>query len=287
MTVSVIIVNYNGLHYTRQCLESFFRYHNVNSYEVIVVDNHSSDDSQKELPILFPTIKLITLSENRGFGSANNEGAKRAKGKYLFFVNNDTMFSQETVYTLSKYLEDHRDVGIVGPRLLNEDLSFQYSFGKYPTLKNEYETKQIGKEYSVRTSPAENDQPLEKDWVTGAALMIRRELFESVHGFDERFFMYFEDIDLCKRVKHIGLKSMFVSIVSLIHFGGKSYQKKDSSISVEYRRSQLRFYDKHQSVTQRMMVRVYLVLKYLPKFIGSAENNIAKNIIRLVFHKQN
>ena len=175
MIVSVIIVNYNGLQYTRQCLESFYRYHESNSIEVIVVDNNSSDGSQKELPILFPTIKLNALDHNKGFGAANNEGSKNSTGKFIFFVNNDTLFSQNVLKELTNYLETHSDVGIVGPKLLNEDRSFQYSFGTFPSIMNEYETKKNTVDYSAQSSLDETTElPTEKDWVTGAALMIKR-----------------------------------------------------------------------------------------------------------------
>ena len=109
MNSSIIIVNYNGLGYTRRCIESLFRFHNPDSIEVIVIDNNSSDGSQTELPILFPSIKFISLSENRGFGAANNAGAKVAKGNILFFVNNDTLFTDETIGKLYDILSSKNE----------------------------------------------------------------------------------------------------------------------------------------------------------------------------------
>ena len=131
-----------------------------------------------------------------------------------------------------------------------------------------------------------NHQPITKDWVTGAALMIRRELFESVKGFDERYFMYFEDIDLCKRVKSNGYGILYYPKTSLVHLGGKSYQKKDSNIVFEYRRSQLRFYDKQLTLVQRILVRIYLFTKYLPAMFSPTHHGLGIRVLKLIFHWQ-
>lgn len=284
MNVSIVIVNYNGLRYTRRCIESLFRFHNPDSVEIIVIDNNSSDGSQIELPNLFPSIKFISLSENRGFGAANNAGAKIAKGDILFFVNNDTLFIDESLGKLSKILSSHNDYGIVGPKLLNEDRSFQLSFGKFPTLGNEHEAKRISNDFLLQSKEeVSSNDPIKKDWVTGAALMIKQELFEAVGGFDEQYFMYFEDIDLCRRANAKGYESLYISSIHLIHFGGRSYVSKDEHIVFEYRRSQLRYYDKHNSFVQRFIVRMYIIIKFLPKFIFRTEKTLAINILKLVF----
>ncbi len=284
MNVSVIIVNYNGFAFTHQCLESLFRFHTSDSFEVIIVDNNSSDGSQIELPKLFPQINFISLPENKGFGAANNVGAKVAKGNLLFFVNNDTLFIDESLGKLNEILSSQNDYGIVGPKLLNEDRSFQFSFGKFPTLGNEHEAKRISNDFLLQSKEeVSSDHPIKKDWVTGAALMIKRELFETVGGFDEQYFMYFEDIDLCRRSSAKGFLSLYVPSVHLIHFGGRSYGNKDEQIVFEYRRSQLRYYDKHNSFLQRFIVRIYIIIKFLPKMFVKTEKTLASNIIELVF----
>jgi hypothetical protein len=286
--VSIIIVNYNGLHFTRQCLESLYRFHGSEDIEVIVVDNNSSDGSQTELPKLYPAIKLIPLSENKGFGTANNIGAKISKGEILFFVNNDTLFLDKTVEKLKKIFSLNTNYGIVSPKLLSEDSSFQLSFGCFPTVGNELYAKRMAESYSLqKKQDISSDQAIEKDWVTGAAFMIRRELFESIGGFDENYFMYFEDIDLCKSIETMKYKSVYIPSVKMIHFGGKSYGKKDDKIVYEYRRSQLRYYDKHNSFFQRIMVRIFIIFKFLPKLFIQPENKLATNILKLVFATHN
>ncbi len=288
MIVSIIIVNYNGLRFTRQCLESIFRYHSPDTVEVIVVDNNSTDGSQAELSETFPSIKIIKLSENKGFGAANNAGAKIAKGDFFFFVNNDTIFMDETVYKLKKILSSQKDWGIVGPKLLNEDRTFQLSYGNFPSILKEYRTREIANDYSLQLKEdIPSEKPVEKDWVTGAALMIKKDLFNTIGGFDDRYFMYFEDIDLCRTARKNGFHSFYIPSISIVHFGGKSYVKSNSTILYEYRRSQLRYYDKSNSFMQRIMIRLYLILKFLPKVFSKTDNTLALNILKLVFSTHN
>ncbi|MFA6455531.1 MAG: glycosyltransferase family 2 protein [Bacteroidota bacterium] len=288
MTVSIIIVNFNGLRYTRQCLESFFRYHDVKSTEVIVVDNNSTDGSQQELPQLFPFIHFISLHNNVGFGGANNVGAQRSTGRMLYFVNNDTVFYKESVSELVKTLSSHNKYGIVAPKLLNEDHSFQLSFGQFPTIQNEFETKNIAENYSLQTSlDSSISIPIPKDWVSGAALMIKREVFEEIGGFDERYFMYFEDVDLCRSAAKKGFQIFYVPSNTLIHLGGKSYGARDERITVEYRKSQLLFYDKHNSLLQRLLVRVYILMKFTAGLFRTKSRSAALAVIPLVFRSSN
>lgn len=281
---SVIIVNYNGFHYSRQCIESLYQYHHSNTYEVIVVDNNSSDGTQTELPKLFPEIKFISLSENIGFGAANNIGAKNATGTNLYFLNNDTLFKSESIETLSAILSSQKSYGIVGPKLLNVDNSFQLSFGDFPSILTEFTVKHKLTDYSIPLQEKMNSNlPAAKDWVTGAAIMIKKEIFDAIGGFDEQYFMYFEDIDLCKTVNAKGYSILYAPSVNMIHFGGKSYKKNNEKILYEYRRSQLWYYDKHNSLIQRMFVRIYLVIKFFPKLFSKVESKNSSKILKLIY----
>lgn len=286
MKFSVIIVNYNGLKYTRQCLESFFQYHSISDCEVIVVDNNSSDGSQDQLPRLFPSIQFIPLPENYGYGRANNIGANSATGDILFFVNNDTIFIREILHEMESIFHAESSIGIAGPKLLNNDRSFQISFGEFPAIQSEHAAKQLSAMAAVESYAPVSDNPLIKDWITGAALAIRREVFEKIKGFDERYFMYFEDIDLCKRVHAIRYRSVVAGSLELIHLGGKSYTKNDQGINYEYRRSQLRYYDKYNSLFQRIAVRVYLFGKFVPKIFIPSERIRALKTLALLFSNQ-
>jgi GT2 family glycosyltransferase len=287
MKTSIIIVTYNGLMYTRQCLASLFLHHPSDEIEVIVVDNNSSDSTTDILSKEFPLVRFILLSENKGFGPANNIGAGTATGDILFFVNNDTIVTSSIIESLESQFSVNDRLGIIGPKLLNEDGSFQISFGKYPTIAAEREAKEATADTEMNMHPEVlSGPPVPQDWVTGAALMIKRQIFRQAGGFDERYFMYFEDVDLCKRVSDAGYAIQFVPTVSMIHLGGKSYDKRNEYISYQYRRSQLRFYDKHNSIMQRMLVRLFLFAKFMPKLLSRDTHILAFRVIRLVFSHQ-
>ncbi|MFZ4619228.1 MAG: glycosyltransferase family 2 protein [Bacteroidota bacterium] len=286
-SVSIIIVNFNGIAYTRKCLESLFRFHPADDLDVIVVDNHSHDGSVDALKSEFPNVNVIAMTENRGFGSANNAGAKSAKADVLFFVNNDTLFVEETVSTLASHLTADEKIGIVGPKLLNDDRSFQLSFGRFPSIISEYKMKQLmnDTEAQKRTVPAGvDDVPV--DWVTGAAFMIQKSLYDAVGGFDEKFFLYFEDIDLNKRVRNSERSVVYCPSVQMVHFGGRSYGEMNPAVAFQYRRSQLHYYDTHTSHLERIILRCYLSLKYAAGVFKGKDRPLTARIYRMLWKRQ-
>jgi GT2 family glycosyltransferase len=203
------------------------------------VDNNSQDGSVEMLKNDFGSkIKLILNNKNTGFGPANNQGAKLAKGEYLFLLNSDTIIKNNILLELEKFLSENKDVGIVAPKLFLEDGSEQpFAFGDYPRLLSLIFEK-------FTKAPKYLDNPFEVEWVSGAALVIRKEIFDKVGGFDENFFMYFEDIDLCKRVREAGYKVMVNPLVNLTHLCGKSPARFIKRKSYYYE-SQDYFYKKH------------------------------------------
>lgn len=271
--VSIIIVNYRGVEYTTQCIRSILSTDVKLPYEVIVVDNHSEDGSVQVLRSQFPDIRVIEAEENRGFGAANNAGANIAEGDFLFFLNNDTKILDDCFTPLINFLREHRDCGIVAPKLIYPDGRFQLSYGRYPSLLNELRTKRLSREEENITPP---DIPQKKEWVTGAALCLRKELFLSIGGFDETYFMYFEDADLCRRITQAGYTIYYIPTVSIIHFKGMSHTSKKNTIYLEYRRSQLRYYRKHSSFVQLIFLKAYL----FTKIVGARSKR--KEFIRMI-----
>ncbi len=290
MNVSIIVVNYNGYEHTRNALRSIVSY--SPGLEVIVVDNHSEGDDLGLLQREFPSFTYERLSENRGFGSANNAGAKLASGRYLFFLNNDTVLSSDAPALLGSFLEERPNVAAVGPRLLNPDGTLQMSFGFDPSLRNEWKVKELQRlskenpsEFQYRMRPY-LQSPCEVDWLTGAALMVRRSVFEDIGGFDESFFMYFEDADLCRRIRLKGWKVLHNPSVSIVHVRGASISTVAERIKVEYRRSQLRYYAKHHSRLSTILLRIYLLAVFGARrlvfyFLSTPDASSTEAIIRL------
>lgn len=283
--ISIILVNYNGADVLTDCLNSVEKFIPRYNYEIIIVDNDSQDNSIDIIENKFPNIKLIKLSKNIGFGSGNNAGAKVAKGEFLFLLNTDTIITSNILPHLIDLMEENPEVGIIGPKLLFPDGSFQISFSPKISIKGEIEAKKL---HSYAQSPAklnllENNfqQIKEVDIVVGAAFFIRADLFHSLGGFDEKFFMYFEESDLCQRVKNAGYKVLYTPEVSLIHIRGHSVNKIANKMAVEYRHSQIYYYQKHRPLWERLILRVYLFTKFFYKFAITL-NPYCWQIVKLV-----
>lgn len=265
-SISIILVNYNGADILPECLYSLEKYINKDNCEIIIVDNNSQDNSIDIIENQFPDIKLIKLPKNIGFGAGNNAGAKIATGEFLFLLNTDTILIENTSQVLSNYLHQNQDVGVVSSRITFQDGSYQLSCGKLPNLIVEFIDKfrysLDRKWHSIFSSlyDRQYSSVQEVGWVTGACLMIRRDVFKQLRGFDESFFMYFEDKDICKRVHDAGFKVIYYPKTSLIHLLGGSSKGVKKSVNTYYRESQLYYYQKHLGKFQTEILKLYLKL---------------------------
>lgn len=265
MKVSIILVNYNAVALIRQCLRSIYEHTKEISFEIIVVDNASTDNSRQVVHSEFSGVNLIESPLNLGFSRGNNLGASKAKGTYFLFLNTDTILFENSIRMLAEYLDAHPGVGAIGPKILFEDGYFQLSAGRLPGLAREFIDKIV---YSLARKWRKVVCPLleyrykttkEVGWLTGACMMVRRSIFSEVNGFDENIFMYFEDKDLCKRINVSGCQIIYYPLTSMIHLLAGSSGKIDSQkINELYRTSQLYYYRKHLGRLQNAMVGWYL-----------------------------
>lgn len=265
--VSIILVNYNGAGFLRKCLNSITEQARDIEYEIILVDNASTDESQQIIKPEYPTVKLIESNENLGFSRGNNLGAQYAVGEYLLFLNTDTYLIENSIRILSQYLSSHANVAVVGSRLLFEDRSFQLSAGHLPNVLVECGDKirhgfdQMFHALSSGLNSSLFSKAKEVGWVTGACMMVRKDVFGEVGGFDENIFMYFEDKDLCKRIADLGWKVMYCPTTSVVHLlGGSSSSREKEAGSEHYRASQVYYYRKHLGSFQSFLVASYLRL---------------------------
>jgi N-acetylglucosaminyl-diphospho-decaprenol L-rhamnosyltransferase len=263
ISISIILVNYNGAEFLAECLDSIYRVINSDC-EVIIIDNSSTDNSVEIVRDRFPSVRLICSEVNLGFGKASNLGVDRSQGTYLLFLNTDTILTENTPQILADYLDRHLDVGAIGARMTFRDGSYQLSSGMLPNLAIEFIDKiryGLDRKWHDLWANIYHKQSAtvrEVGWVTGACLMIRREIFQSLGGFDEAFFMYFEDKDLCKRVRALGCKVIYDPDTSVIHLLGGSSQNITKSVNTYYRDSQLYYYQKHLSKFQTEILKLYL-----------------------------
>ncbi len=286
IVVSIILVNYNGADILPHCLSSINKIIDIPAYEIIVVDNDSSDGSVELIVENFPEVRLLRQPKNCGFGAGNNAGAKLATGEFLLLLNTDTVITSNILPHLIELMQADPKVGIIGPKLLNKDGSLQISISPALGIKGEYQARQMHRDYlniSQRNLIEQKFQEIQEvDIVVGAAFFIRSSLFHSLGGFDENFFMYFEESDLCKRAQYQGYKIIYTPHISLIHLKGYSIQKAANKMAIEYRRSQIYYYQKHRPWWEQTLLRIYIFYKFFGDFVITANPNSLK-IIMLLF----
>ena len=231
MQLSIIIVNYNSRLLLEQCLFSLKEATKEFESETIVVDNNSTDGSREQLPLKFPGTKFIINDENLGFAKACNQGFTVASGKYILFLNPDTILSETNLTDCLSFFETHPDAGAVGVRMIDMQKKFlkeskrgmptpSAAFYKLFGLAAIFPRSKVFSKYYEGHLPEKETNPV--DVLSGAFIMIRKELFEKLNGFDERFFMYGEDIDLSIRIIESGYKNYYLGTVNVMHLKGGS-----------------------------------------------------------------
>lgn len=278
--VSVVIVTWNAKEITEKCLQSIFGALLDMPFEVIVVDNASSDGTKEMVLQEFPNVRLISNEENIGYGPAHNKGFQRSRGRYLLVLNNDVMISNDSLRKMVDYMDTHLDVGLMGGRLQNLDGTFQPSANRrFPNLLDVFFEEFFflsSLRYLFFKFPFgahcmklfwDRKEPHPVAWVGGACMMVRRKTIDQVGFFDEHFFFYREDCDLCLRIWKSGWKIMYDPRNSFTHVWGYSSKKNKQKISMESRRSLLYYFFKHHSRLSFWIAKYFvlggLCLRYL------------------------
>lgn len=232
--LSIIIVNYNVKEFLLNLLDSLQKASKNISYEIIVVDNNSNDKSIEAVNKKYPSIITIKNNSNLGFGVANNQALKIAKGKYLLLINPDTIVKENTLDVMLNFMKDNQEIGVAGCKVLNPNGTIQLacrrsfpkpwvSFTKIIGLSALFPKSKLFAKYNL-TYLNEN-QSYEVDAISGSFMMLSRKAYEKVGGFDSDFFMYGEDLDLCYRIKQNGFKVFYLSDTEIIHYKGESTKR--------------------------------------------------------------
>ena len=264
--LSIILLSYNTALLTKNCIESIIKETSEDvKYEIIVFDNASSDETasmMKALSLKHDNIKFVQNKENLGFAKGNNHAVHHARGKYLLFLNTDTVILDNAVAKLFKFYKDNEsEIHFIGGKLLNKDLSNQASCGPFYTLPVVFAALFLKGDYwgLTRSSP---DNLKKVDWVSGACILTRKDIFLKVGGFDEKIFMYMEEIDLLYRAKKQGYKTYFYPKTRFIHFGYSSSAGRCNPIIQVYK-GFIYFYKKHYSPLSFGILKGMLQLKAL------------------------
>jgi GT2 family glycosyltransferase len=259
MDISIIIVNYKKYDLTEMCIESIMKtLHNL-SYEIIIIDNNSPNESYNILVNKYSQFDFITIhrnNKNTGFGAANNIAAKVAKSSVLLFLNPDVIVLENSIKSMYDKLKSNLEVGLVGCKLLNQDLTLQYSCRRFlkfhefiisrTPLKVFFHKSYIEKinaKYLMKDFNHTED--IFVDWIMGSCMIMRKELFEKLGGFSKDYFMYFEDVDLCYKVNNHNKKVLYTSYAQMIHMHNQESVKSINKLTFIHLKSMLIFYKKY------------------------------------------
>ena len=278
--VSIIIINYNTRQMTQECIDSVIDKTRGLTYEIILIDNRSGDDSKQHFE-KDSRIRYVYSFENLGFGRANNLGMTLSKGEYIFLLNSDTLLVNNAIKMLYDYAESHKkEKAFYGGWLLGANKEMIHSFAEIATMKsllknalstytNLFKTK---KEPTVNEIYNDSGELKEVGYVTGADMFFHRSIFEKYGGFDYQFFMYYEECDWQWRMKQYGIKSIVLKGPEIIHLCGQQEGKPKKARSIRVKLMNLdsmKYYlKKHYSFIQYLLFRVvYFLLKLMPILI--------------------
>ena len=284
--LTVVIVSWNVRDLLRRCLKSVFDSGRGSHpaldpgethipgqlrIEIIVVDNASSDGSAEMVRAEFPQVRLIANPENRGFTAANNQGLAAGLGRCLMLLNPDTEMVGDALATMIGYLDGHPQVGMVGPQLRYGDGRLQSSRRRFPTFATAlFESTVAGewwpnnpfaRRYRMDGTPDDVIQPV--DWLVGACLLARREVYHQVGGLDEGFFMYSEEVDWCRRIRSAGWEIVYLPAAVVIHHEGKSSEQVVAARHIYFQSSKVRYFLKHHGAVQAELLRRFLLSTYV------------------------
>ncbi len=281
MDVSIIIVNWNTQKLLQNCLESVYAHAGNVDFEIIVIDNASTDGSADMVRDNFKNVVLIENRENRGFAGANNQGIAVAKGRYVLLLNSDTVVLDNAVENTVRFADENPSAAVVGCKVLNSDGTLQPTCFMFPSILN----MMLSCSYLSKLFPRNRFWGREKmtwwdrsdvrevDVVTGCFMLVRREAIERIGVMDDRFFMYCEETDWCYRFKKDGWNVIFAPVGRIIHLGGQSTAKNPVAMLVQLRLSILKFIRKHYGWTAHLLARLLTVLFFsvrLPVWFATA-----------------
>lgn len=279
MDLSIIIVNYNVKEFLQNLLHSIERATSNVTREIIVVDNASDDGSVNLIKTKFPEIILIENRKNAGFGKANNQALKIAQGKYVLLINPDSVVSEDTFEKMISFFEKNTDAGLAGCKIINPDGTLQLacrrsfpgpwtSFCKVTGLSNLFPNSRIFARYNL--TYLDENKTYEVDAISGSFMMIRRDVFEKVSGFDEQFFMYGEDLDLCYKIQQAGYKVYYVHSTQIIHYKGESTKRSNLDETKMFYDAMHLFVKKHfsSSFIVQIILRSAIRFRKMFAFLG-------------------
>jgi GT2 family glycosyltransferase len=269
LDLSVIVVNWNTRDMLSRCLASIYTYPPGSEFEVLVVDNASSDGSAQMVQERFPQVRSIQNRENLGFARANNLAIRESRGRYVLLLNSDTEVLSGALQYLLDFIEKHTEAGAIGPKVLNPDLTLQSSCNPMPTLGRElWHLMHLDHLWPRSIYREENwDATVAHavEVIQGNCLLIRRKALSDVGVLDEAFFMFTEEVDLCYRLLQRGWSVYWVPMARIVHYGGQSTRQALKEMFIELHRSKVVFFRKTRGAWGSVVYKLILLLTALTR----------------------
>jgi N-acetylglucosaminyl-diphospho-decaprenol L-rhamnosyltransferase len=254
MDLSIIIVNWNTSKLLFQCLESIYRSELRSTFEIIVVDNASTDDSISLITTNFPDVHIISNDRNLGFATANNQGIAVAKGRYVLLLNSDTIVLPGVFDEMLRVADLNPQTGVIGPKLLNMDGTLQKSWSSFPSFLSEL----LGKNFRIRHPVVNIPNTYDVDWIMGACMLVRAATIQDVGKMDEDYFFYSEETDWCFRIKKKNWKVWYLTSGEIYHLGGGSTKRGSVAQLVSLYQSKLLYFKKNHGNFMTTLLRIGL-----------------------------
>lgn len=285
--VGIVIVNWNARECLRRSLNALRESVCGDALLVVVVDNASTDGSADMVRASFPECQVIANASNAGYACANNQGIAACASQYVLLLNPDAYVAPDTIEKLTSFMQQDCGLGALGPMLLNADGSLQYSCRAFPTLgAGLFRQTPLGALFPHNRFTADylmtawdHTTPREVDWLSGACVMLRRRALDEIGGLDESFYMYCEDVDLCRRLHRAGWKVMYLPTTSVVHAIGQSSNQAQARMIVERHRAMLLFFCKHHTRGARALLLPVAVGGIVVRGIGALVRLFVNRVI--------
>lgn len=289
--LTVIIINYNTKDLLKKCLQVLDVENTPEDFQVLVVDNNSPDGSAETAKKIPGRFEVVSLNENRGFPYAANLGIKKSPAEFYLILNSDTEVTQSQIEEMLKFMANDPEIGAMTPFQLNNKNEPQLAWGCFPTFSAEIGRKILqdaldSKKIWAKRKLLRLKEPFYVHWAAGSTLLLRDDALQKSGLFDETFFIFYEDIDLCARIREAGWKIAVHPQIKAIHHRGESAKTDSLNASIHYRRSQLYFWKKHHGRLSSSLMKAYLLGKFRLKKSIAWVNQILIPLKREQYRKQ-
>jgi GT2 family glycosyltransferase len=274
--LSIVIVSYNTRALVLDCLRSVFESTREIRFEVIVVDNNSKDDTVEAVRSNYPTVRIIVNHENRGFSKGVNQAMAVGAGRYLLMLNSDTLVRRQALERMVDCLDGDPEIGAVGCKQWTGDGQLYQSCFPFPSIRDHlihaslFRTCAPAWQGTLAARQAiDCTKSQDVDWINGACLMVRRDLMRAFGGLDEGYFMYFEDVDLCRALHQRGYHVRHLADADIVHFIGRSGERDRTRLNLVWEFSRIRYVEKHFPRCKRWLMKAWIAVGAVIRLIGA------------------